>query len=1126
MIKVIVDGKSVEVKEGSMILQAIQQAGSYVPTLCNHISLQPYGACRFCMVEIVQNGRTRFEASCSMPVSNGMEIKTDTEKVKKTRRLLVELALARSPHSEAIKKIAAELGITQSRFKRPYNLGARTSKIVGEECILCGLCVRICDDVMGIAAIGFEGRGNSRRITTPFDELSDKCLGCGACENICPTKSIKMPYRLTGNKPEHIPSEFDMELRGRKPIYILYPQAVPRVPAIDDRYCINFRTNGCKICEDSCEAKAINHSLPKEEDISFSVGSIVVAPGYELFNANNVKELGYDRFDNVITSLEFERMLSATGPTSGVILRPSAFLNNNSPKSNSKELNSPECVCKPQNSISGSETSHIDQHPKKIAFIQCVGSRTVDNNYCSSVCCMYATKEAIIAKEHQPDLECCIFYIDMRAFGKGYEAYFNRAKELGIRFVRCRPSFLMEDQVTKEIIIKYVEDGRPKEERFDLTVLSCGLTPTSDVISLSKTLGIELNELNFCKTSVFSPVDSSREGIFVCGPFTEPKDIPETVMQASAAAARVQSLLYDRKWSETAKKEYPEERDVKFEEPRIGVFVCHCGKNIGGVIDSSALAKYAGTLGSVVYSTDKVYTCSQDSIASIIEAIKRERLNRVVVAACTPRTHEPLFRESLRQAGINQYLFEFANIRDQCTWVHQKEPEEAFAKAKDLIRMAVAKARLLEPLYEQEVNIEKSALIIGGGMSGMTSALELARQGFVVHIVEKEDELGGIFRRVHYLLGREDPQKRLNQIIEEVKSNNKIKVYYKSKIESVNGSIGRYETVIRLGDGRSTTIKHGVIIVATGALEFTPTEYHYKESPNIMTQLELEDIIYKGSFSARNVVMINCVNSRDNNHPYCSRICCSHAIKNALKIKEISPDTNVYILYRDIRAYGFKEKYYREAREKGVIFIRYEEDKKPDVTLKPEGIVVNVFDPLLKFNIELKTDILVLSTATVPQPDTEEIAKILKVPLNSDKFYLEAHLKLRPVDFASDGIFIAGLAHSPKNIDESIIQATASAARASTVLSKDNIVLSAAISEVIDEACDGCAYCIEPCPYKALTLIEYVHKGSIKKTVESNPSICKGCGVCQATCPKRGIRVNHFKLDQLSAMVDALLMEG
>jgi heterodisulfide reductase subunit A len=602
----------------------------------------------------------------------------------------------------------------------------------------------------------------------------------------------------------------------------------------------------------------------------------------------------------------------------------------------------------------------------------------------------------------------------------------------------------------------------------------------------------------------------------------EPKDIPETVMQASGAAGKAMSFLAEQKGALVRKKEYPPEIDVKGQEPRIGVFVCHCGKNIGGVIPSKQVAEYAAGLANVVYATDKLYTCSQDSIQSIKQAISEHKLNRVVVAACSPRTHEPLFRDVLREAGLNPYLFEMTNIRDQCTWVHMQEPEKAFQKAKDLVRMAVARARLLEPLYKRDLEIIHKALVIGGGLAGMTSALELANQGFETYLIEKEKQLGGNLRKVRYLLEGEQVEPKLQRLIMMVSNHPKIQLFLNTQVKAINGSLGNFKTIISQ-DGKEKELEHGVVIVAVGAEEYKPKEYLYGQDNRVITQLELESRLAQGAVSAKSVVMIQCVGSRDEERTYCSRICCSEAVKNALKIKELSPQTSVYILYRDMRTYGFREKYYRKAREQGVVFIRYEPEKKPQVEKNNGQIQVKVFDLLLGKEITLKPDLLVLSAGVVSRKEDKLVAQMLKVPQTQDGFFLEAHMKLRPVDFSTDGVFLAGLAHASKDVDETISQACAASARASTILSKPVIELEATISQPVDANCDGCAYCVDPCPYKAISLIEYAYQDAVKKTVEVNSSLCKGCGVCQATCPKKGIFVNHFKLEQIMAQINAAL---
>jgi heterodisulfide reductase subunit A len=745
---------------------------------------------------------------------------------------------------------------------------------------------------------------------------------------------------------------------------------------------------------------------------------------------------------------------------------------------------------------------------------------------------MYATKEALIAKEHVgEDLECDIFFMDVRAHGKGFDEYYQRAIDHGVNYIRCRPPSIEEMPETKNLLIKYlIEDDKKVSREYDLVVLSVGMQPPKSAHHIAEQFGIELNGHNFCKTSTFRPVESTRDGIFVAGPFTEPKDIPETVMQASGASSKVLSLLKDVRGSLIVPKEYPPEIDVTGQEPRIGVFVCHCGTNIAGVVNVPDVRDYARTLPDVVYADNNLYTCSNDTQELIKEKIKEHNLNRVIVSSCTPRTHEPLFRNTIREAGLNPYLFEMANIRDQCSWVHMHEPEKATEKAKDLTRMAVAKARLLEPLQKRSISLVKSALVIGGGLSGMTSALELASQGFEVYLVEREKQVGGNLRRIHYLLNGEKPQDELRNIVRKIRENNKIHLFTDAKIEGIDGSIGNFKTKVTT-NGESKEFEHGVVIVATGAKEYEPKDYLYGQDERVITQLELEQLLSKNGECVataekrppKTVVMIQCVGSRDKERPYCSRICCSESIKNALKIKEISPDTNVYILYRDIRTYGFRESYYTKARQQNVIFIRYEQDIKPEVSRNGSGLQVEVFDQTLRMPIEISADLVILSAGIVPNDGNETVAKFLKVPLNSDGYFLEAHMKLRPVDFATNGVYLCGLAHSAKAIDESIIQAQAVSSRAATVLSKDSVELEATISTVLDENCDGCAYCVAPCPYNAITLIEYVRKGAIKKVVETNDSVCAGCGCCQATCPKKGIFIRGFKLEQIAAQVNAAL---
>jgi heterodisulfide reductase subunit A-like polyferredoxin len=843
----------------------------------------------------------------------------------------------------------------------------------------------------------------------------------------------------------------------------------------------------CMQCVEACKAEAVLHNM-LEEDREIKVGSVILFPGFDEFNPQLKEEYGYNRFPNVVSSIEFERILSASGPYQGQVTRMSD-----------------------------------DKHPKSIAWIQCVGSRDskIKRGYCSSVCCMYSTKEALITKEHAPDTETSIFYMDMRAYGKDFDKYINRAEsEYGVRYVRSRISEVEEDLKTHNLRIKYeTDDGELASEEFEMVVLSVGLEASKSAKEIAEKFNIQLNSYNFAKTTTFEPLQTSRPGIFVGGAFSGPKDIPETVAQASGVAAEASSILSEARGSLVIEKEYPPEIEVSEEAPRIGVFVCHCGINIGGVVDVPSIVEWVKTLPSVIYAEGNLYTCSQDTQEKIKGAIKEHQLNRIVVASCTPRTHEPLFQETIREAGLNRYLFEMANIRDQCSWIHMREPEKATKKAKDLVRMAVAKARLIEPLKRLPLDVTPRGLIIGGGVSGMTSALRLAEEGYEVYLVEKERELGGQAKDIHYTLEGEDVQKFLGKLIAKVKSNDRIRLFSGAKIENIEGFVGNFKTTVKI-DSSIKELEHGIIIVATGAKEYQPTEYLYGKERGVVTQRELEKLIVSGKLEVNtqnSMVMIQCVGSRNDKHPYCSRICCSEAIKNALKIKQLNKKANIYILYRDMRTYGFKEDYYQRAREEGVIFIRYEEGQEPEVRKGKEKLEVLVKDLILKENLLINADLVVLSTGVISSEDGEELAQMLKVPLNEDGFFLEAHVKLRPVDFATEGIFLCGLAHSPKFIEESISQANAAISRACTILAKDKILAEGTVVSVNEDRCNGCGICEAVCIYNAIEIDKE------KRVAKVNEALCKGCGTCTGACFSGAINQRGFKREQILAMTKVAL---
>ena len=895
-----------------------------------------------------------------------------------------------------------------------------------------------------------------------------ECTGCGDCIAKCPTKNI--------------PDEFEYGLTNRKAIYIPHAQAVPRVALIDPNYCKKILNDKCGLCEKACKKGAINYADVETEEV-IEVGSIIAAVGFQLWDAGYATEYGYGRYDNVVTAMEFERMMCASGPDHGHILCPS-----------NREA------------------------PKKIAFIQCCGSRSEKQNwkkYCSSVCCMYATKQAIITKEHS-EVQEDIFFMDIRSYGKEFEAYIKRAQsQYGIIMHRgARVSNIEEDPETKKLTVNYTDnEGNSVGAEYDLVVLSIGLNPPAGAEELAKVLGIGLNEYGFCETSVFKPLESTRPGILVSGAFSAPKDIPTTVAESSGASAKAGSYIVDENFVPCAPKVYPAEKDVEGQEPRVGVWVCECGINIGATVDVPAVAEYAKTLPNVVYSAQTMYACAQDTLKAISEAIVSENLNRVVVASCTPRTHEPLFRIACREGGLNQYLFNMANIRDQCSWIHMHEPEAATKKAKDLVRMAIAKACLLEPLEGAKIPVTQSAAVIGGGITGMTTALDIAAQGFPVPLVEREAKLGGQALNFRHKENGKDTLEFVNEMIEKVNSNKLITVHLNAKVKDIPGFVGNFK--LQLEDGTDEPV--GAVIFAVGAPAYKPTEYNYGTDAKVMTGLECEQAIADGKFNAKNIAFIQCVGSRSDSVGYCSRVCCTTALRNAIQIKLADPTANVTIFHKDIRTYGFREEMYRKACEVGVRFLRYDEASPLPAY---DGNTVTAFDLTLGADVSVPVDCVVLSNGITPaREEKEELAKMVKVPISKDGYYFEAHQKLRPVDFATEGVYVAGLAHWPKHMDECIAQGSGAASRSLTIISKKFLTSEGIVAAVNSDFCDGCGVCEGCCEYKAITISAV--DGVLKSSV--NPGLCKGCGCCVAACPSGAMEQKGFKSNQIMAEVEACL---
>ena len=853
----------------------------------------------------------------------------------------------------------------------------------------------------------------------------------------------------------------------------------------------------CYQCVEACKAQAVTRETHSQEEqiVSIDVGSVILAPGFEAFDPAKFDTYHYATYPNVVTSMEFERILSATGPYQGHLQRPS-----------------------------DGETPH------KIAWLQCVGSRDVnrcDHPYCSSVCCMYAIKEAVIAKEHaEHDLDAAIFFMDMRTYGKDFERYYERAKDAqGVRFIRSRIHSISEDPGTRNLLLQYAdEDGAVREEVFDMVVLSVGLQTPKDLVEMAERLDIELDGDSFVRTDIFTPVETSREGVYVCGAFQEPKDIPYSVMEASAAACDAKAALSSARGSLVKEKTYPAERDVSSEEPRIGVFVCNCGTNIGGIVDVPQVAQYARSLPGVTYVEENLFTCSQDTQDKMKEVIGSEGLNRVIVAACTPRTHEPLFQETMRDAGLNKYLFEMANIRNQCSWVHSKEKEQATDKSKDLIRMAVARAQLIQPLPQPSISVDNKALVIGGGLSGMTAALGLADQGFHTYLIEQSDKLGGNALHLIETWRGDKIADSVRETVLRTQDHPLIDVYTESSIKGSKGFVGNFETTVSQ-NGKEVTLKHGVVVVAVGAEERKPAEYLYGEDDRVLTHLELDAALQSGDdrvSGVRRAIFIQCVGSRDSERPYCSKVCCTHSVKSALELKEMNPEMDIYILYRDIRTYGQREKLYREARGKGIIFIRYSLDRKPLIEKRGEDLSVSIRDHILGIDLQIEPDLVVLASAIVPR-DNDALAQIFKLPLNEDRFFMEAHAKLRPVEFATEGIFLAGMAHYPKPIEESIAQAKAAASRASVVLSKEHLTVEGVVSHVNEHYCLGCGMCEDACPFSAISLTDREGGGKVSHVQEA---LCKGCGSCAVACPTGAASIFHYDDREVLTMVEAALNGG
>ncbi|MHA1985655.1 MAG: FAD-dependent oxidoreductase [Promethearchaeota archaeon] len=902
----------------------------------------------------------------------------------------------------------------------------------------------------------------------------DKCTGCGACSEKCPMKKI--------------PSEFEENMGLRTAAYIPFPQAVPRKAVIDAEKCLYITKNACKLCEEECEAGAINWEM-QDEVLEYNVASIICATGFDLLDPSVLDRYHYGEYPNVITAMQYERLLSASGPTEGELLKPSD-----------------------------------KEHAHNIGFISCVGSRNMDLcSYCSKFCCMYQTKEGVVTREHSPDTSVTIFFNDSRVIGKNKEEFIERAKEeYGLIYYRGIPGDIRENPENHNLYVKHanLDTGDVEVSEFDLVVLANAVIPRKDAKQLAEILGIEQNELGFFKTmDSTEDLRSTREGVYVTGSCQSPDDIANSVAKAGGAAALAASYAVPLSGEET-KIELPPLKVVNpKDEPRIGVFICRCGINIAGYMDVPTIVEYSKTLPNVVFSMENKYSCSQLTQDIIKEKIEEKNLNRVVVAACTPRTHEPLFQKTIREAGLNEYLFNFVSIRELDSWVHMNDNPKATDKAKDLVRMGVARVAAQKAELQIKGSVVPEALIVGGGIAGMSAALEIANKGFKVHLVEKDEKLGGQLNLIYKInFDRIDSKEFLEAKLKEFNEQKNITVYLNSEVVEVKGSIGDFKVAIKNhSEEKDISLNVGTIVAATGAYEYKPKGwYHYGENDNVMTQLELSEKLRNSELKdGETLVFVHCVGSRQpeggNGVSYCSLICCSESIRHALYVRETYPNSIIYVLYRDIRVGTDEEPYYWKARE-NINYIRFNE--YPTVDPINGKLKVNVKDILTQIDLNIEADKVILSTPLMPH-DTQKLGEMIKCARDQNGYFLEAHVKLRPVDFATDGIYLAGTCHGPKGIAESISQGRGAAAHALIPLISGEAKNEPLFSVVDPTLCIACQKCEDVCNFGAIG----VNFDNDIMVSESNPLLCKGCGDCSAACPAGAITMSHFADNQILPMI-------
>lgn len=924
-----------------------------------------------------------------------------------------------------------------------------------------------------------------------------RCTNCGHCAEVC---------------PESRPSGFQLGLSMRKVIDKSAPRSAPNA------YYMLAKASACdecRKCVQACPTGAVDlGALPRRFELR--VGAIILAIGFEPYDPTRLPELGFGRIPNVITSMQYERLASRSGPTEGIVRCPSD-----------------------------------GRVPRRIAWLQCIGSRDQHNPYCSSICCMYATKEAILAKQRNPQVECQVFTMDERAFNKEYNHYYQQAKrDYGIRYTRCRISGVEEDPATGEILLRYPSgrehdeaapgQGPLREERFDMVVLAVGIRPPAKAIEIARTLGIELNQFGFCKTDKYAPLASSRPGVFVCGAFASPKEIAETILDASGAAAEVMRLMrhrlgqhrFTRAHPFVTAETMPSDRPLQPDQPSVAVVFCACQGEISRTIDLQAVAEYASALPGVRVVQTVPLACFPEGQQRLTELLRSHNVDRLLVGACTPRTHEPLFQRLLASVGINPYLLEVVNLREHCAWVHASDAAGATRKAAELVRLGLERLRLARPVLKHERQPVRSALIVGGGVSGMTAALAIADAGFEVHLVEKRGELGGNLHHIYYVAEGENPQRLQRDLVNRVVGHERIRLYLRSQLVAHTGSVGDFRSIVRTEAGSGTTVdrevRHSVTILATGGVESRAPRYLLGQDPRVIPQSALEEILaHQPDRAGRltSVVMIQCVQDEDKVE-YCSRICCTNTIKNAARLKMLNPACQVVVLYKNIITYGFREQYYLDARRRGVVFVRYTDSDLPRVRLERRGarqaLVVEVREHVFGRTLTFEPDLLALSMAIEPEPEARRLAELIGVPLSAEGFFLEAHLKMRPMEFADNGLFLAGMAHYPKFIEECIAHALACAGRALTILTRPTIEVGGVVAVVDAQRCTGCLTCVRTCPFSIPQIRpDRPGVGGLGGSAWIDPARCQGCGTCTGDCPARAIQLEHYRDEQVCAALGA-----